>query len=53
VESALVHEVETGFVAVEEGEIGRSGQVAESVGEAADLVSRRVGLFGQAVLEDA
>ena len=52
-ESALVHEVEAGFVAVEEGEIWRSGQIGESVGEAADLVSRRAGLFGQAVLEDA
>jgi len=53
VESALVHEMEAGFVAVEEAEIGRSGHVAESGGEAANLVSGRVGLFGQGVLEDA
>ena len=38
VESALITKVETGLVAMQEGELGRGGQVAESLGDAGELV---------------
>ena len=46
VQGALIHEVETGFVAVEEGEFGGGGELAEGGGNAGDVVAG--GLRGKA-----
>ena len=37
-ESALITKVETGLVAMQEGELGRGGQVTESLGDAGEFV---------------
>ena len=48
-ESALADVVETGLIAMQEGELGRGGQVGESAGNAADLVAGLAGVDGLVV----
>jgi hypothetical protein len=52
VEAALIHAVEARFVAVEESELGGSGQGFEGGGEAADRVEGGF-LLGHAVFDEA
>ena len=42
-EGALIHEVKTGLVAVEEGEFGGGGLPAKGGGDAGDVVTRGLG----------
>jgi len=48
-EGALADVVETGLIAMQEGEGGRGGQVGESAGDAADFVAGLAGVDGVVV----
>jgi hypothetical protein len=46
VERALIHEVEAGFIAVQQGEFGGTGMLAEGSGDAGEVVTGRMGGHG-------
>ena len=50
-EGALIHEVEAGFVAVDEGQGGAIGETREGVGHAVEVASR--GLSGGLFVDEA
>jgi hypothetical protein len=45
-EGAVAHVVKAGLIAMQEGELGRGGQVGESAGKAAELVTGLAGSHG-------